>query len=141
MNATTSGNGTIESGVLIRRGAIALALSLVVNWIVLQAVLVGDLVEPFEPLEFPSVTSLTALGALGATAVYAAISRFADDPNRTFTTVAVIVLGLSFIPDLALLEVDPAATVPAVVVLMVMHVTVATICIVVLTGRVSPFSG
>jgi hypothetical protein len=52
-----------------------------------------------------------------------------------FTRVAVVVLLLSFVPDVLLLQADPAATVPAVIVLMVMHVVVAVVCVASLTGR------
>lgn len=48
---------------------------------------------------------------------------------------------VSFLPDLALLQVDSAATVPAVVVLVVTHVVVAAVCVLVLTETFPPFSG
>jgi len=47
------------------------------------------------------------------------------DADRPFVRVAAAVLVLSFIPDIALLAVDPTATPLAVVVLMAMHAAVA----------------
>lgn len=130
-----SGSSRVDGRDLAKRGAAAVVLSLVANWVVLGAVLAGDLVDPFDPLSVAPVTGLTVLGAVGATLVYRLVARRSATPDRTFTIVAAVVLGLSFLPDLALLRVDPAAAVPAVVVLMAMHVVVAVICVVVLTGR------
>lgn len=71
------------------------------------------------------VAFLSAVGVAGATAVYWALSRYLTDSDRTFVRVAAVVLLISFVPDIALLAVDPAATPLAVIVLMVMHVVVA----------------
>ena len=133
--------GRISARELAKRGALAVGASLLANWLLLGAVLAGNVVEPFGALSFPPVTFLTAVGAVGATLVYAAFTRVADNPDRIFLLVAAVVLVLSFVPDVALLEVDPGATVPGVVVLMLMHVTVAVICVAALTDRYSPLSG
>ncbi|MDZ7689039.1 MAG: DUF6069 family protein [Halobacteriales archaeon] len=125
----------IETRELAKRGAIAVVLSVVVNLVVLQAVLVGDLVQQFEPLNVGPVALFSALGAVGATVAYAVVDRFSETPDRTFVVVAVVVLVLSFVPDIFLLQAEPAATVPAVVVLMVMHVVVAVASVASLTGR------
>lgn len=136
MATSTPATGRRTTGrTLAIRGALAVALSLVVNLVVLQVVLALGLAEPFEPLSIPPVAIFTALGAIGATVVYALLDRYSTRPDRTFTVVAGVVLALSFLPDLALLRLDPAATVAGVVVLMGLHVTVAAICVVALTGR------
>jgi len=127
----------IESRELAKRGAIAVVLSVVVNLVVLQAVLVPELVQQFEPLNVAPVALFSALGAVGATVAYAVVDKFSETPDRTFTRVAVVVLLLSFVPDVLLLQAEPTATVPAVVVLMVMHVVVAVACVVSLTGRLT----
>ena len=75
-------------------------------------------------------------GVVGATLVYALLLRRSRAPRRTFVRVAAAVLVLSFLPDLALLALDPAATVGGVVVLMLMHVVVAAASVGVLTRRV-----
>lgn len=126
---------------LTKRGALAAVLSVVVNLVVLQAVLATGGVPRIDPLSVPPVTLFTILGVVGATAVYGLLVRFSGRPDRTFLIVAAVVLLLSFVPDVGLLQVNPAATVRAVVVLMVMHVTVAAICVWVLTDRYSPLGG
>ena len=81
----------------------------------------------FRALTIPPVAFLSALGAGGATVVYWLLGRFVSDADRTFVRVAVGVLLLSLVPDLALLAIDPAATLFAVIVLMAMHVVVAAV--------------
>ena len=120
---------------LLARGGVALVLSLGVNWLLLWTVLAVDLVEPFDPLSYPPVTLLTTAGVIGATIVYAVLDRRFDNPDRIFVRLAGVVLVLSFLPDIALLVFDEAATVGAVVVLAGLHVPVAVICVLVLTGR------
>lgn len=113
----------------VARGAVATALSLLGN---LGLVVLADalgVAPDFQAIAIPPVAFLTTLGAAGATATYVALGRFTADPDRTFRRVAVAVLVLSFLPDLALLAVDDAATVAGVVVLMAMHVVVAGVCL------------
>lgn len=135
---TESTSGTIEPRTIAVRGGIAVALSLLANWLVLGAVLESGAVEPLQALSVPPVTTFTVAGAVGATLAYWLSTRRSASPNRAFTRLAAVVLVLSFVPDVALLATDPAATVPAVVVLMAMHVTVAAICVAVLTARLRP---
>lgn len=115
------------------RGLAATVLAPLANAALLWAVLATDAARPFEPLQYGSVTLFSALGAVGATLVYGWLVRRSATPDETFVRVAAVVLLLSFLPDAALLFVDPAATVPAVVVLMAMHVVVAWVCVGVLT--------
>jgi hypothetical protein len=84
-----------------------------------------DVAPEFRALTLPPVVFLSALGAVGATVVYGLLGRDVANRDRTFLRVAGAVLVLSFVPDVALLVVDPAATVLAVVVLVLMHVVVA----------------
>ena len=133
-------SGTIPTQTLAVRGGLAVVVSLLVNLAILAAVLSSGIVEPFDALSVPPVALLTVLGAIGATIVYGAITRRSDAPDRTFIIVAAAVLVLSFAPDLALLEYDADATVPAVIVLMIMHVAVAAACVWALTDRYSPIA-
>jgi len=126
---------TVEARNLAKRGGVALVLSVVLNLLVLQAVLAPELVQQFEPLNIGPVALFSALGAVGATVTYAVIDRLSDSTDRTFTIVALVVLFLSFVPDILLLQGELAATLPAVVVLIVMHVVAAVACIVSLTGK------
>ena len=130
---------TVSTGTLMKRGGLALVLSIVANWGVLSLVLGLALVAEFDALSFPPVTLLTVLGVLGATVVYALLDRVAREPDLAFLKLAIAVLLLSFIPDIALLWVDADATVGAVVVLMVLHVTTAFACIVALTDQLELF--
>lgn len=126
--------GRPDRRTLARRGLAAVVLAPLANALLLWAVLATDAVQRFDPLQYGPVTLFSALGALGAALVYAWLVRRRADPDRTFVRVAGLVLLLSFVPDVALLFADPAATVPAVVVLVVMHVVVAVISVGVLTG-------
>lgn len=126
----------IALGTVARRGAAALALSLLGNWTVRWSVLTTGRVEPFGALGVGPVTFVTIVGTVAATAVYGAFTRISPRPNRLFVRVAAVALPVSFAPDLVVLVYDPGATVGAVGTLMAMHVLVAVVCVVVLTGRV-----
>lgn len=134
LKSKESSVGTKE---LAKRGSLAVILSVVANIIVLQAVLVPSLVQQFEPLNVPPVVLFSALGAFGATVTYALVDRLSESPDRVFTIIAGVALVLSFVPDIALLQINPAATLPAVIVLMVMHVVSAVVCVASLTGRLA----
>jgi hypothetical protein len=87
----------------------------------------------FLALSYPPMAFLSAAGAAGATVVYALIARRRDDPDELFVRVALAVLVVSFVPDVALLFLDDAGTVPGVAVLIVMHIVVALASIRLLT--------
>ncbi|PSQ19643.1 hypothetical protein BRD00_01035 [Halobacteriales archaeon QS_8_69_26] len=107
------------------RGGVAVVLSVLVNAVL---VLVADAlaVAPgFRAVSLPPVVFLSAVGGAGAAAVYWGLGRYVADGDRVFVRVAGAVLLVSFVPDLALLAADPAATVPGVALLVAMHVVVA----------------
>lgn len=138
MTQTESGFAGIRGRPLAVRGALALLVAVLVNAALVWVAGAVELAPDFQALTYPPVVFLSAVGALGATAVYALLGRFVDDVDRTFTRVAAGVLVLSFLPDVGLLVGDPAATVPGVALLMVMHVVVAVASVTALVGRVSP---
>jgi hypothetical protein len=107
------------------RAGLAVALAVLVNAVLVVAAGALDLAPGFRALTLPPVAFLSALGAGGAAVVYGVLRRYASNYDRTFLRVAGVVLVLSFAPDVALLTGDPTATVPAVVLLMIMHVVVA----------------
>lgn len=111
------------------RGAIAAALAVTVN--VAIVVLAGSVgVAPgFRALTVPPVAFLSAAGTAGAAVTYPVIRRRSVRPERTFRRVVVAVLLVSFLPDLGLLVADETATPLGIGLLMLMHVTVAAICI------------
>lgn len=104
-------------------------LAVLVNAVLVFGFSSLEVAPNFDALTIPPVVFLSAVGAIGATVVYWALERYTRDPDRVFLQVAAAVLVLSFVPDVALLELDPAATVPGVIALMVMHVTVAVVSV------------
>lgn len=126
-------SGTDGLTLALRGGAGAL-VAVVVNAILVAAAQAIGIAPEFRALTYPPVVFLTVVGVAGATVVYWLLSRRRSDPDRTFVRVAVAVLVVSFVPDVGLLFADDAATVPGVVVLMVMHVVVAAASVRMLTG-------
>lgn len=111
---------------LIKYGVLAAITASLVNVFVLElALAVFDVPAAFEPLPLgwmPVVASST-IGAVGATVAYGVIGHYSTQPNRTFTTVAVVVWVLSY----ANLLTPALSGAPAVVyaILGLMHVTAA----------------
>ena len=131
--SSTATQTPIDVQTLAIRGSVAAVLSALANAALLWAVLETDLVEPFMALSYPPVLFLTVAGAVGATVVYGLLTRRVSDPGRTFQRIAAVVLVVSLVPDLTILVFDEAATLGAVVVLMVMHVVVAAVSVASLT--------
>lgn len=111
------------------RGAVAAGSAVAVNVALVLLAGLTDLAPGFRALTVPPVAFLSAVGAIGAVGAYLLIRRRSGHPARTFRRVAIGVLLLSFLPNLVLLVVDEAATALGVALLVVMHVTVAAICI------------
>jgi hypothetical protein len=130
-----TGSHSLETGSLVRRGALAAVVAAIAKAVVAVAATTAGVAPGFRPLELPPILLLTVLGVIGATAVYWMLLRRASNPDRTFVRVAAVVLVVSFVPDLGLLSADPAATVLGVLVLMAMHVVAAAVSVAVLTGR------
>lgn len=84
----------------------------------------------------------SVLGAVGATVTFALLRRFSRKPRRNFTLIALIVLILSFIPDVlihgATSGMFAGATWRAVILLMTMHVAEAFIILWVFLKRTAP---
>lgn len=123
------------------RAALAIGCALLANVILgWLATLIFDIPEAFPPLAGPApAIFFTLVGMVGAVAVYALLRRVSAAPDRTFRRVALVVLLLSFIPDLMLLtegaaEAVPGVTLAGVVTLMVMHVVAAVSAVHFLTG-------
>ncbi|MFC6953836.1 DUF6069 family protein [Halorubellus litoreus] len=117
----------------VRVAAAAVAAS-AANLLVLAVALLLEFAPGFRPLSVAPIVFLTVLGVVGAGLVYAFLDQRTDAGDDLFRTVALAVLAVSFVPDLALLVFDPAATVLGVLALVTMHVVVAAICLAVVPG-------
>jgi hypothetical protein len=135
MGETATGFAAVRTRSLATRGGIAVVLSVVANVLIVAGAQALGIAPDFRALTVPPVAFLSALGAVGATAVYWVLDRYSDRPERTFRRVAIATLVVSFVPDLALLAIDEAATVTGVAVLMLMHAVVAIVAIELLVGR------
>jgi hypothetical protein len=126
---TASSNTAPGSPSLRVRGGLAVVLAVLANVVLVVGANAIGVAPGFQALTVPPVAFLSALGAAGATVVYWLLRRYASDPDRTFLRVAGGVLLVSFLPDVALLAGDPAATPLGVVVLAGLHVVVAVISV------------
>ena len=111
------------------RGGVAVLLAVLANAVLVAGIGSLSIAPDFRALTLPPIVFLSALGSVGATVTYGLLARYVEDVDRTFVRVAVAVLVLSFVPDVALLAFDPAATVLGVVLLVIMHVVVAIVAV------------
>lgn len=125
-----------DRAAILGRGLAALVTANAVNVAIVAAAGAMALAPGFAPLAVSRVAVFTTLGVIGAVGTYGLLARLVDDHDRTFVVVAAVVLVLSLVPDVVLLQKDPAATVAGVVALMVMHVVAAVACVAALTGRI-----
>jgi hypothetical protein len=119
----------VGAGSLTMRGGLAVVLGCLTNAILVLVLDALGVAPGFRPISVPPVVLFSAIGTAGATITYGVLRRFSDTPDATFLRVAVVVLLLSLLPDLALLDRDPSATVIGVVALMFMHVVVAAVSV------------
>ena len=122
------------------RTAIAAVAAVAAN-VLLRAIAVAlfDIPDEFEHLALRAVVLSTLAGVVAAGVVYAVIARFARDPARTFTIVAVVALLLSLLAPLSVGLEDPpeypGTDAGSVGTMMAMHVVAAVIAIAALTRR------
>ena len=139
MTATTTVNPQKSERVSNRRllwvGPLAIVAAVAANFVV-RAIALAVLSVPvdFLQLQSPSVVFFTVIGVLGAVIAFAIVGRRSRTPVRTYQIVAGVVLLLSFLPDIGLLLAGaPGATLPGVLVLMLMHVVAAVVAVGILT--------
>jgi hypothetical protein len=120
-------------GPLSRRTGIALLAAVVAN-LALLGVALAVLGGGFEPFAVVPVAVATTIPVLAGTALYAALDRVTARPNRSFTSIATVVLLLSG-ATLNLAFTLPGATAATVAVLGVMHVVAYAVAVVVITDR------
>ena len=105
---------------------VAIPLDLAIEAFARQAFAVSPEFPPFQG----SVAPYTAGGIVLAGLAFAVLQRVVRDAARVYVGIAIVVLVLSWLPDLALLLInEPGATAPAVASLMVMHGVAASIVV------------
>ncbi len=117
-------------------GPLAVLASVIANVLVsITAVALVGISPEFEPLHLRPVIGFTVVGVLGALLVFALVARFSRRPVRLFRRITLVVLLLSFMPDLSLLNASPYAgtTVQSVIALMLMHMAAWLISVSLLT--------
>mgnify|MGYP000557275594 CR=1 FL=1 len=125
MSETVATAGTTDRSSLLVRGGLGIALGMALNGILILGAGSLAYAEGVRALTLPPVLFLTAAGGVGAVLVYWVVTGYLSAGERTFVRVAAVALVLSFLPDIALLAMDPEVTVPAAVTLMVLHVIAA----------------
>jgi hypothetical protein len=75
----------------------------------------------------------TVVPAIVAVVIYGLLLRFAADPARIFTILAIVVLVVSWIPDLTYIPTVPGSSGAQTAVLMVMHAVAAVVIVSMLT--------
>jgi hypothetical protein len=130
----------VGRGRFVLVGLATVAAAVIANLLVY---LVGSAVVGYDPqfivLANASGTILfTVVPAIVAVLVYAALMRFTSNPARIFTTIAVVVLVVSLIPDLTYIPSVPGATSGQIAVLMLMHVVAAIVIVSMLTTLTRP---
>jgi hypothetical protein len=119
---------------LLARTALAAVAAVLAN-VLLRAIAIAlfDIPDAFEHLALRAVIVSTLVGVVAAALVFAIVRRFARDPVRTFTIVAVVALILSLAAPLSVALQDPpeypGTDAASVGTLMLMHVTTAAIVI------------
>jgi hypothetical protein len=130
------GGKQISFGRLLWVGPLAVLAAVIANvFVSITAVALLGISPEFDPLHVGPVIGFTVVGVLGAVIVFALVARFSRRPVRLFRRITLVVLLLSFVPDLSLLYASPYAgtTVQSVIVLMLMHVVAWLISVGLLT--------
>jgi uncharacterized membrane protein YozB (DUF420 family) len=108
-------------------GLVAAGVSAVANLVLLFATKpFMDVPDSLVPMTPPAVIIWSLIGALGAIGVFALVRKSSAHPQKTFMAIAIVVLVVSFLPDIVLVNVTEGpfggASWGAIFVLMIMHV-------------------
>ena len=131
----TSSTSPIQLRRLLWVGPLAVVAS-IIGVLLIQIIAVAILKPDPLPMSLnwgpPIVFTIVLVTA--AVIVFALVARFAKNPIRTYQIIAVVVLLLSFLPDVGYAGSSmPGASWPVAIVLMVMHVVAWAICVSILT--------
>jgi hypothetical protein len=129
-------NARISLKRLLWVGPLAIIAAIIVNQILrLLAVSLLNISSEFPPLQVGPPIFFTLIGVLGAAIVFAIIARFSRRPIRLFRTIALVVLLISFVPDILLLTSNamPGTSPVAVGSLAIMHLVTWAITVWMLT--------
>jgi hypothetical protein len=141
MDTTSNTRGTdtptapVQSGLLVRRGGLALVVAVLANSALVLLSNVAGIAPELAHLSFGRVAVFTGIGVIGATALYALLARVVQTPDRTFTLVVVVATALSMFPTAIVIPGEPGATLAGTVMLGVMHLPPAVASVVFLTDR------
>jgi hypothetical protein len=136
MSTTTETVGSVRThslGVVARRGGAALAVAVVVNLVLTFLAETAAIAPELAHLSYGRIALFTAAGVVGATLVYGALTRTVEDPDRTFTIIAVVVAVLSVVPTALVIPTQPGATTLGTATLAFMHAPPAAASILFLT--------
>ena len=136
-------NERVATRRLLWVGPLAVIASVAANVLLtMAAVRLFGLSSEFPPLAAGAIAMFTAVGVVGAVVVFALVARFSSRPITLFRRIALAVLLLSLLPDVAMLfSGEPGATPAAVVWLMMTHVVAAAISVALLTTLTREPSG
>ena len=85
-----------------------------------------DVPDSFGPLAVFPIIFWSDIGAFGAIGVYGLVRKYSSDPHKVFMIIAVVMLFVSFVPDVLLINVTEGvftgAGWGAIIILMIMHV-------------------
>jgi hypothetical protein len=118
-------------------GIATVAAAVVANMVVY---FVGSLIVRYDPV-FPVLSTIwgtvifTVVPAIVAVLLYAILLSVTADPARIFTWIAVVVLVVSWIPDLTYIPSVPGSSTGQIIVLMVMHAVAALVIVWMLTTQ------
>jgi hypothetical protein len=126
---STSRQRPVDTRTLATRGAGALAIALVVNFALGWIALSQNLLESTEFFKYPGIAVWTFLGIGGATIVYGLLTRRFIHSDRIFVRVAVLVLVLSFAPNIGLVLGTDSVTTSEGIGLMALHVPPAIVAV------------
>ena len=143
-NATTSSGKprAVDWGRFALVGLATVVVAVIANILVY---FIGSTIVTYDPAFIvlstvqPAII-FTLVPAIVAVLLYAVLLRFSDNPARTFTIVAAVVLVVSLIPDVTYIPTVPSATGGQTAVLMLMHVAAAAVIVWMLTTFTRPRS-